>query len=124
MGQLAKGDKAPDFELKDQSDNTVTLSGLAGKKVLIYFYPKANTPGCTTQSCDVRDHLESLRSKGVEVTYYSVDGQPEVRQEMVQRSGRTSVPQIFIDDKSIGGFDDIAELDADDELDPLLGLGQ
>lgn len=64
-----------------------------------------------------------LRSKGVEFTLYSVDGKPEVRQEMVHRSGRTTVPQIFIADKAMGGFDDIADLDADDELDPLLGIG-
>ncbi len=64
-----------------------------------------------------------LRSKGVAFTLYSVDGQPGVREEMVQRSGRKTVPQIFIADQPMGGFDDIAGLDADDELDPLLGIG-
>jgi peroxiredoxin Q/BCP len=50
------GDKAPDFTLPDQDGNPVSLSGLAGKRVVLYFYPKADTPGCTTQACGVRDH--------------------------------------------------------------------
>lgn len=63
-----------------------------------------------------------LKSKGVEFALHSVDGKPDVRSEMVQRSGRTTVPQIFIEGQAMGGFDDIAALDADDKLDPLLGL--
>ena len=62
-----------------------------------------------------------LKSKGVEFTTYSVDGQPAVRAEMTERTGRTSVPQIFVEGRSIGGFDDIAALDADGGLDRLLG---
>jgi thioredoxin-dependent peroxiredoxin len=53
---LAPGDPAPDFTLPDQDGNPVTLSGLRGKNVVVYFYPKADTPGCTTQACGVRDH--------------------------------------------------------------------
>ncbi len=53
---LEKGDKAPDFTLKDQHGDDVSLSGLRGKTVVLYFYPKADTPGCTTQACGVRDH--------------------------------------------------------------------
>jgi peroxiredoxin Q/BCP len=53
---LEIGDIAPDFTLPDQSDNPVTLSQLRGKPVVIYFYPKADTPGCTTQACGIRDH--------------------------------------------------------------------
>ena len=65
MNKLSKGDKAPDFSLTDQNGETVSLSGLKGKKVLLYFYPKANTPGCTKQSCSVRDHLPDLNDKGI-----------------------------------------------------------
>jgi thioredoxin-dependent peroxiredoxin len=50
------GDQAPDFTLPDQHGNAVSLSGLRGKAVVLYFYPKADTPGCTTQACGVRDH--------------------------------------------------------------------
>ena len=52
---MKEGDKAPPFELTDQSGNTVTLESLRGRKVLVYFYPKADTPGCTKQSCSLRD---------------------------------------------------------------------
>jgi peroxiredoxin Q/BCP len=53
---LNPGDTAPDFTLPDQDGNSVSLSGLRGKTVVLYFYPKADTPGCTTQACGIRDH--------------------------------------------------------------------
>ena len=53
---LKPGDQAPDFTLPDQHGNPVSLSGLRGQTVVLYFYPKADTPGCTTQACGVRDH--------------------------------------------------------------------
>jgi peroxiredoxin Q/BCP len=56
MGKIHEGDPAPDFELPDQAGQPVRLSGYRGKRVVLYFYPKANTPGCTTQACGVRDH--------------------------------------------------------------------
>lgn len=56
MPNLQPGDPAPDFTLPDQEGNPVTLSELRGKSVVLYFYPKADTPGCTTQACGVRDH--------------------------------------------------------------------
>src|SRR5207237_3041257 len=55
MAQLKPGDKAPAFRLSDQSGDDVKLSDFKGRKVLVYFYPKADTPGCTAQSCSVRD---------------------------------------------------------------------
>lgn len=70
--------------------------------------------------CSRARHL--LEKKGVEFTEYRVDKDSGLRAEMEQRSHRTSVPQIFIDDRHIGGFDDMAELDIDGELDKLLGL--
>ena len=71
--------------------------------------------------CRAADRL--LSGKGVECIVYDVDADGARRREMVERSGRTSVPQIFIDDQHIGGFDDLADLDAEDGLDPLLGRG-
>jgi peroxiredoxin Q/BCP len=60
MARLKSGDKAPAFALKDQSGKTVKLSDFKGKKLLLYFYPKADTPGCTTQACSVRDAKAKL----------------------------------------------------------------
>lgn len=65
MPTLNTGDQAPAISLLDQHSNTVTLEQFKGKKVLIYFYPKASTPGCTTQSCNVRDALEELSGHNV-----------------------------------------------------------
>ena len=63
-----------------------------------------------------------LQQKGVEYTEYAVDQNPELRQEMQQRSGRRTVPQVFIDDEHIGGFDDLSALESAGELDTRLGL--
>ena len=71
--KLAEGDKAPNFSLADKDGNTVTLSDLAGQKVILYFYPAASTPGCTTQACDFRDNMASLQSAGYTVLGISKD---------------------------------------------------
>ena len=63
-----------------------------------------------------------LNSKNVDYTEINLDKEPQYRKEMEQRSGRTSVPQIFIDDHHVGGFDDLSELDLDDKLDEMLGI--
>jgi len=73
VADLKKGDKAPQFSLADQAGKTLSLSSFKGRKVLLYFYPKADTPGCTTQSCSVRDNLASLRKHGVEPLGVSPD---------------------------------------------------
>jgi len=70
---LTNGQKAPDFSLSDQSGRTVTLSDFHGRKVLLYFYPKADTPGCTTQSCAVRDARQDLKKLKVDVLGLSPD---------------------------------------------------
>ncbi len=67
------GDPAPDFTLPDPDGTPVSLSSLTGKKVVIYFYPAASTPGCTTQACDFRDNFASLRSAGYQVLGVSPD---------------------------------------------------
>jgi thioredoxin-dependent peroxiredoxin len=70
---LNAGDPAPDFALEDQHGKTVTLSDLRGKKVILYFYPRADTPGCTTQACSLRDAREALDSAGATVLGISPD---------------------------------------------------
>ena len=73
MQPLSAGTLAPDFSLSDQDGNPVRLSDLRGKKVLIYFYPKAMTPGCTTQACGLRDVNSELAAQGVVVLGISPD---------------------------------------------------
>lgn len=71
--RLETGAKAPEFTLKDQDGASVSLSDFAGQKVILYFYPEAMTPGCTTQACDFRDNLNSLKSAGYTVVGVSRD---------------------------------------------------
>ena len=71
--RLEKGDSAPDFALQDQNGRTVKLEDFKGKKLLLYFYPKANTPGCTKQALYLKDAREELLSQGVEVVGVSPD---------------------------------------------------
>jgi peroxiredoxin Q/BCP len=72
--RLEPGQSAPDFTLPDQDGRPLTLSSLRGKKVIVYFYPEAMTPGCTTQACDFRDNLGRLQGAGYEVVGISRDG--------------------------------------------------
>ena len=67
--------KAPDFSLKDKDGNTVRLSDFLGKKVVIYFYPKDNTPGCTRQACAFRDNFDGFKEKDVVVIGISKDSE-------------------------------------------------
>ena len=71
--RLAPGDKAPDFTLPDLSGKPVSLSDLRGQRVVVYFYPAAMTPGCTTEACDFRDNLASLAAAGIKVVGISPD---------------------------------------------------
>ncbi|HEX7738664.1 MAG TPA: thioredoxin-dependent thiol peroxidase [Marmoricola sp.] len=73
MTRLSAGDPAPDFTLPTDDGGTVTLSDLRGRKVIVYFYPAAMTPGCTKQACDFTDSLDSLRGAGYEVIGISPD---------------------------------------------------
>ena len=70
---LAEGDTAPDFTLPDQDGNDVALSDLRGQTVVLYFYPRADTPGCTTQACGVRDHRADYERADVRVLGVSPD---------------------------------------------------
>ena len=73
MAKLNAGDKAPDFRLSDQDERDVNLADYKGRKLLIYFYPKADTPGCTKQACNVRDARKKLDDLGVDVVGISPD---------------------------------------------------
>ncbi len=73
--QLQIGSKAPDFEVNDQDGNSVKLSDFRGKKVVLYFYPKDNTPGCTAEACNLRDNYNELRKRGYEVLGVSKDSE-------------------------------------------------
>ncbi|GAA1050041.1 thioredoxin-dependent thiol peroxidase [Arthrobacter russicus] len=71
--RLTTGSKAPDFSLADAQEKSVSLKDFAGKKVVVYFYPAASTPGCTKEACDFRDNLNSLASAGYAVVGISPD---------------------------------------------------
>lgn len=75
MEELAEGMKAPDFSGKDQSGKVISLQDLQGRKVILYFYPKDNTPGCTNESCNLRDNYRELIKKGFEVIGVSADSE-------------------------------------------------
>jgi peroxiredoxin Q/BCP len=71
--RLEVGKKAPTFSLEDADGNTVSLDDYRGRKVIVYFYPAASTPGCTKQACDFRDHLRDLNDAGLDVIGISPD---------------------------------------------------
>jgi peroxiredoxin Q/BCP len=75
MATLQPGDKAPNFTANDQNGQPVSLADFKGKNVILYFYPKDDTPGCTAESCDFRDNYQSLTGKGFEVIGVSVDSE-------------------------------------------------
>ncbi|MBD0024099.1 thioredoxin-dependent thiol peroxidase [Gordonia pseudamarae] len=86
--RLAPGDKAPAFTLLDADENPVSLSDYSGRKVIIYFYPAAMTPGCTKQACDFRDNLAELNDAGVTVIGISPD-KPAKLAKFVERDELT-----------------------------------
>jgi len=75
MTHLKVGDKAPEFEALDQSGNTVKLNDYKGKKLVLFFYPKASTPGCTAEACNLSDNYTQFTSKGYDILGVSADSQ-------------------------------------------------
>lgn len=73
MTELSEGQKAPDFSANDQNGKRISLSDLHGKNVILYFYPKDDTPGCTAEACSFRDNYQSLLNNGFEVLGVSTD---------------------------------------------------
>ncbi|HEY2645000.1 MAG TPA: thioredoxin-dependent thiol peroxidase [Galbitalea sp.] len=77
--RLKAGDAAPAFTLLDQDGTSVSLADFAGKKTIVYFYPAASTPGCTTEACDFRDNINSLKSAGYQVLGVSKDNLDDLK---------------------------------------------
>lgn len=86
--RLSAGDTAPDFTLTDDTGTEVSLAGFRGRKVVVYFYPAALTPGCTKQACDFSDSLDSLKNEGYEVLGISPD-KPEKLAKFREKEGLT-----------------------------------
>ena len=99
MPRLAPGDLAPDFSLTAADGSTVTLSGLRGRRVIVYFYPAAMTPGCTKQACDFRDSLDALTAAGFAVVGISPD-KPDKLAKFAERDALT-FPLLADPDKSV-----------------------
>lgn len=83
---LEAGQKAPAFSLKDQDGKTVKLSDFKGQQVVLYFYPKDNTPGCTTEACEFRDEASALKKAGAVVLGVSMDSEAS-HQKFIQKHG-------------------------------------
>lgn len=93
------GDQAPDFKTKDQDGKTIKLSDFKGKKIVLYFYPKDNTPGCTAQSCNLRDNYATLQDQGYIVLGVSTDGEKS-HQKFITKFD-LPFPLIADEDKSV-----------------------
>jgi peroxiredoxin Q/BCP len=96
MGQLKEGSKAPMFEGIDQNGKSVRLTDYKGKKVVLYFYPKDNTPGCTAEACNLRDNYNSFLKKGFAVVGVS----PDTERSHKGFAGKFSLPFPLIADTS------------------------
>jgi thioredoxin-dependent peroxiredoxin len=99
MTRLSPGDPAPDFTLPTDDGREVSLSGLRGRKVIVYFYPAAMTPGCTKQACDFTDSLSSLQAQGYDVLGISPDS-PAKLAKFRERDGLT-ITLLSDADKSV-----------------------
>jgi thioredoxin-dependent peroxiredoxin len=97
--RLAPGDAAPDFTLPTDNGDTLALKDLHGRKVILYAYPAAMTPGCTTQACDFRDSLASLQSAGYEVVGISPD--PPAKLAKFRERDAITFPLVSDQDKSV-----------------------
>ena len=84
MTKLKEGDKAPDFKVVNEFGDEMTLADFSNKKLVLYFYPKDNTPGCTLESCNLRDHYVDLKNKGFEVLGVSADSE-ESHQKFIKK---------------------------------------
>ena len=99
MTTLKPGDKAPSFSSKDQDGNTISLDDFKGSKLVIYFYPKDNTPGCTAQACDLRDNYEDLLKNGYKVIGVSADSEKS-HQKFIEKY-KLPFPLIADTDKEV-----------------------
>ncbi len=98
--KLKVGDVAPEFTTQDTTGKTVKLADFRGKKVVLYFYPKDDTPGCTKEACSFRDHASEIRAKGAEVLGVSSDG-VEAHQKFTSKF-KLNFPLLADGDHAIG----------------------
>lgn len=96
---LSVGDKAPNFELESDTEGTVRLEDLRGKKVILYFYPKDMTPGCTAQACDFRDHLDDFVAQGYQI--YGVSPDPVESHEEFRAEYDLNFPLLADTDQEV-----------------------
>lgn len=99
MTTLEAGDKAPNFEAKDQDGNVHKLEDYKGKKLVVFFYPKASTPGCTAEACNLRDNWETFQEKGYEILGVSADSQR--RQQNFKNKYELPFPLLADEDKQV-----------------------
>ena len=99
MNTLKIGDKVPDFTVNDQDGNAVSLSNYAGKKLIVFFYPKASTPGCTAEACNLRDNYAELQSQGFELLGVSADS--EKRQTNFRNKYEFPFPLLADENKEV-----------------------
>jgi len=99
MTTFNKGDKAPDFTGTDETGKTHSLSDYAGKKLVVFFYPKADTPGCTAEACDLRDNFHYLKAQGYELLGVSADNQK--KQAKFKEKYQLPFPLLADEDKSV-----------------------
>ena len=99
MNTLKQGDKVPNFTVNDQDGNAVSLSDYKGKKLIVFFYPKASTPGCTTEACNLRDNYKVLQDKGFELLGVSADS--EKRQTNFKNKYEFPFPLLADEEKEV-----------------------
>jgi len=99
MTHLKVGDKAPNFEALDQDGNTIKLSDYKGKKLVVFFYPKASTPGCTAEACNLNDNFKRFESLNYEILGVSADSQN--RQSNFKNKYGFEYPLLADEDKSV-----------------------
>ncbi|RSK38742.1 thioredoxin-dependent thiol peroxidase [Mangrovimonas spongiae] len=99
MTELKPGDQAPDFTAKDEQGNTISLSDYKGKKLVLFFYPKASTPGCTAEACNLNDNYSRFKEKGYDILGVSADSQR--RQTNFKNKYNFAYPLLADEDKSV-----------------------
>jgi peroxiredoxin Q/BCP len=99
MNTLKQGDKVPNFSVNDQDGNKITLQQFEGKKLIVFFYPKASTPGCTAEACNLRDHYSELQDKGFEILGVSADS--EKRQTNFKNKYEFPFPLLADENKDV-----------------------
>lgn len=103
MKTLQAGDKAPDFKVNDQDGNSISSTDFIGKKWIVFFYPKADTPGCTAEACNLRDNYEDLQKQGFELLGVSADS--EKKQKKFKEKYHFPFPLLADETKEvINGF--------------------